>query len=204
MARIIVAGIGTDVGKTLVSALICESLSADYWKPIECGSSDGKTIASLTTNTKIHPPTYSFSHPVSPHLAAQLEQNPISLSHIKLPHTERPLVIEMAGGIFTPLTPHLCNLDLFCQWQATWILVSRHYLGSINHTLLSAKALSPYHPFLFFNGNPSPATESILLQMTGLPLLGSIKEELIINPQTIQEYACQIQKHPAFGTLTHK
>jgi dethiobiotin synthetase len=37
--KLFITGIGTDVGKTIASAIITEALQADYWKPIQAGDS---------------------------------------------------------------------------------------------------------------------------------------------------------------------
>lgn len=140
MVDIIVAGIGTGVGKTVVSAIITTLFKGDYWKPIQSGEvdADSQVIAKLLSlECTVHPPAYSFKAPLSPHHAARLENQTIDPDKIIPPNTNRPLVIEMAGGIFVPLRDNLLSIDLFKSWNASWILVSKHYLGSINHTLLT-------------------------------------------------------------------
>ena len=134
--KLFVTGIGTDVGKTIASAIITEALEADYWKPIQAGDleqSDSHKIKSFlsNTNTVIHPNSYALNTPASPHFAAELDGINIDLKKITEPKTENSLVVEGAGGVFVPLNSKDCVIDLI-QPDYKVIVVSRHYLGSIN------------------------------------------------------------------------
>ncbi len=197
MSKIIIAGIGTEVGKTIVSAIMATKLGADYWKPVECGSietSDTAIVKKLINPVKhqIHTPAYSFKTPVSPHHAARLENSSIKLDSIIPPVTTKPLIIESVGGILVPLTSKLLSIDLFKNWNCTWIIVSKHYLGSINHTLLTIEALKRRNSSiagLIFNGQPQQDSERAILEISQLPLLGRLLPEKTINIQTIQKYA---------------
>lgn len=197
MHKIIVAGSGPDVGKTVASAILTVLLNGGYWKPIQCGdeeTSDTATMKKLidTAKHRIYAPTYSLKAPLSPHHAARLEDVSISLSSIIPQQTTRPLVIETAGGIFTPLSIQELNIDLFKSWKSRWVIVSRHYLGSINHTLLTVEALKRRDvPIagLIFNGDPNPDSEAAILEISRLPLLGRLLPEPDLNPSTIQRYA---------------
>jgi dethiobiotin synthetase len=75
-------------------------------------------------------------------------------------------MIEGAGGLMVPLNEQgLLYIDLLQQWNLPVILVSRHYLGSINHTLLSIEALKNRNiqiEMIVFNGDENSATESII------------------------------------------
>lgn len=201
MKNIIVAGIGTDVGKTVVSAILATMLQADYWKPIESGAeeeSDSTKIKELLnpSDHTIHTPSYSLQAPLSPHHAARLEDTIIDIKSIKPPHTERPLVIEMVGGIYVPLTTQYVSCNLFASWQTHWILVSRHYIGSINHTLLTLEALFKKNISLLgiiFNGEPNPDSEEAILDAYAIPKLGHLLTEKTINHYVIQRYAKQWQ-----------
>jgi len=201
MYKIMVAGIGTDVGKTIVSAILTTLLNGDYWKPIQCGdeeNSDTFTVKGWldTTTHTIHPPAYSLKAPLSPHHAARLENSLIRLDSITLPQTTRPLIIEGVGGVFVPLTPKILSIDLFKSWDCKWVIVSKHYLGSINHTLLTIEVLKKLClPILgiIFNGEHNPDNETAILDISQLPLLGRLLPEANINPQTIQRYAKQWQ-----------
>jgi dethiobiotin synthase len=192
--KIIVTGCGTDVGKTVVSAILMLALDADYWKPIECGSSDTTTLKSLLPHHlhKIHSPAYSFSAPVSPHLAAELEQKQIVPSTFSPPGTSSPLIIEGAGGIFVPLNETTLLIDLLAAWEANWIVVSKHYVGSINHTLLTLEALqrrSLNVSGIIFNGALNPSSERAILSRTALPCLGRLFPEQALSFSTLKRYA---------------
>ena len=207
MVDIVVAGIDTEVGKTVVSAIITSLFKGDYWKPIQSGEvdADSQVIAKLLPSGHIiHPPAYSFKAPLSPHHAARLENQTIDPDKIIPPVTNRPLIAEMAGGIFVPLSDTLLSIDLFKAWEAQWILVSKHYLGSINHTLLTIEALKIRQVQilgLVFNGEPNPDTENAILKFSNIPLLGRLFPEKTINLSTIQRYA---KKWQQFGTPSLK
>lgn len=200
MHKIMVAGIGTDVGKTIVSAILTTLVKGDYWKPIQCGdeeNSDTSTMKKWLDSTyTIHAPAYSLKAPLSPHHAARLESTSINLDSITLPQTTRSLVIEGVGGILVPLTQKTSSIDLFKSWDCQWVIVSKHYLGSINHTLLTLEALKRLGlPILgiIFNGEPNPDSESAILDISQVPVLGRLLPEANLNPQTIQRYAKQWQ-----------
>lgn len=203
MFKIMVAGIGTDVGKTVVSAILTMLVKGDYWKPIQCGdeeSSDTATMKRWLDPTKhtIFPPAYSLKAPLSPHHAARLENTLIPLDAITLPQTTRPLIIEGVGGIFVPLTPKITSLELFKTWDCQWVIVSKHYLGSINHTLLTLETLKKHDlPILgiIFNGEPNPDSELAILEISQVPVLGRLLPEAHLNPQTIQRYVNQWRPH---------
>lgn len=207
MYRIMVAGMGTEVGKTIVSAILTILLNGDYWKPIQCGDEESSDTATLkrwldTTIHTIHPPVYSLKAPLSPHHAARLENTLIRLDFITVPRTTRPLIIEGVGGVFVPLTLKILSTDLFKSWDCKWVIVSKHYLGSINHTLLTIEALKKLClPILgiIFNGEHNPDSEAAILEISQLPLLGRLVPEATLNLQTIQRYAKQWQ--PLFSKL---
>lgn len=187
MDQIIIAGNNTDVGKTVVSAILTKIVQGTYWKPIECGDSDTGFIKTLALPTL--PPRYSFKTPCSPHYAAELEKCRIT-PFVSPPL--KPLIIETAGGVLTPLSPSLTNLDLFSTWNCPWILVSRHVLGSINQTLLTLEALHRRKINLvgiIFNGFPDPCSEPPILKAARVPCLGRLWPETCITPLTLQKYA---------------
>lgn len=203
MRKIIVAGIGTGVGKTIVSAILTLLYEGDYWKPIQCGDerkSDTVTLKKWLGNRTmtLHPPAYSFHASLSPHHAARLENYPVKLEAIVPPATSRPLIIESVGGILVPLTTKILSIDLFKSWDCQWILVSKHYLGSINHTLLSIEALQQRHiPILglIFNGKPDPDSETAILGISKIPLLGRLLPETYFDQQTLHKYVKQWKPH---------
>ncbi len=199
MKRIFVTGIGTDIGKTVVSAIITEALQADYWKPVQAGNldfSDTDRVKELVTNTKsfFHPETHRLQLPASPHQAAAAENIVINPVNFNLPDTNNHLIIEGAGGLMVPLSRNFLIIDLIAQLNAEVILVSHNYLGSINHTLLSILGLQQRQiPIkgLIFNGPPNPATENFITEYSGLPKLAVLLPELEINREIIKHYAAQ-------------
>jgi dethiobiotin synthetase len=194
--KLFITGIGTDVGKTIASAIITEALEADYWKPIQAGdlnTSDSHKIESYVSNEKtvIHANSYALNTPASPHFAAELDQITIAMENIQEPQTQNHLVVEGAGGVFVPLNDTDCVIDLI-QPDYKVIVVSRHYLGSINHTLLTIEALKNRNlaiAGIVFNGDENKATESIILSKTGLQCLGRIANEPYFDKNVIREYA---------------
>src|SRR4051794_23795947 len=144
---IFITGIGTDVGKTVVSAVLTEALHADYWKPVQAGlydTTDALTVKELISNDEsiVQPEIYKLSLAASPHIAARLERMNININLIserfhQMPAT-RPFIIEGAGGLMVPLNENEFIIDLIQKLNAKVILVSRNYLGSINHSLLTA------------------------------------------------------------------
>ncbi len=194
--KLFITGIGTDVGKTIASAIITETLEADYWKPVQAGdvdNSDSHKIKKYITNAKtvIHPNSYLLTTPASPHLAAQLDDIAIELKKIKEPETKNHLVIEGAGGLLVPLNETESILDLV-KPEYRIIIVSRHYLGSINHTLLTLEVLKHRGVTvggIIFNGPETPATEDIILKRTGVKMIGRIEQEPYFDKNVILEYA---------------
>jgi len=146
MPTIFVTGIGTGIGKTLVSAILARALEADYWKPVQAGFADGtdsEWVAGMLAGTAsvVHPELYKLAMPASPHIAAREEGISISIKNIcdHLPEISRNLIVEGAGGLLVPLNNLEFVADLIKALGARVILVSRNYLGSINHSLLTAR-----------------------------------------------------------------
>lgn len=195
--KLIVAGIGTEIGKTVVSAIIVEALQADYWKPVQSGAledSDTETVRGLISNprSKFHPEAYRLREPLSPHAAAQIDGVTIDLERLTVPQTDNKLVIELAGGLMVPLNNRDLNIDWVHKTGLPVVLVSRNYLGSINHTLLSIEACRTRAiPVLgiVFNGPEVPASESVILTISGLPCLGRVEQEQELNKANIRQYA---------------
>jgi dethiobiotin synthetase len=194
--KLFITGIGTDVGKTIASAIITEALEADYWKPVQAGAlenSDSHKVKSFLSNEKtvIHPNSYALNTPASPHLAAELDGIVIDLKKIIEPKTENHLVVEGAGGVLVPLNDTDCVIDLI-QNEYKVIVVSRHYLGSINHTLLTIEALQNRKIVvagIVFSGDENKATEKIILNKTGIKCIGRIEQEPYFDQNVIKEYA---------------
>ena len=203
MKQVFVSGIGTDVGKTVVSAILTEALQADYWKPIQSGdldNSDTIKVKKLVTNNKsfFHPEAYRLPLPLSPHAAAAQAGIEIDINQINLPATENNLVIEGAGGLFVPLNDQVLMITLIKKLNIPVVLVSANYLGSINHTLLSVEVLQAREipvAGIIFNGEPTPATEDYILAYSGLPKLLSVLPEKEINKQVVKKYATALSSH---------
>ena len=195
MTTYFITGISTEVGKTVASAIITEALEADYWKPVQAGELDNcdtKKVERLISNTKskFHPNTYALQTPMSPHGAADIDGVKIDIKNIKAPKTNNDLVIEGAGGLLVPLNDTNTILDLI-QPEYKVIVVSRHYLGSINHTLLTVNALKEkgFDVSLLFSGNEHKTTEDIIKKMTNVPVIGRIEEEPYFDKNVVKEYA---------------
>lgn len=195
-----ISGIGTEVGKTLISAMVVEALQADYWKPIQAGdlqNSDTHKVKNLVSNSTSHffENAYALQTPMSPHAAAEIDNLQIDLAYIKRPQTNNNLVIEGAGGLLVPLNETDCIIDLM-QAEDKIILVSRHYLGSINHTLLSIEALQQRgftQIGIIFSGDEHPTTESIILQKTNAKFLGRIPELKNINKKSVASETAKLR-----------
>ncbi|TRW22865.1 dethiobiotin synthase [Flavobacterium zepuense] len=194
--KLFITGIGTDVGKTIAAAIVTQALEADYWKPIQAGGlqdSDSHKVKKYVSNNKtvFHPNSYALNTPASPHLAAELDGVTINISQITEPETNNHLVIEGAGGVFVPLNAEDTIIDLI-RPDYKVIVVSRHYLGSINHTLLTINALQQRNiaiAGIIFNGDAMPSTEDIILNKTGLTLIGRIENEPYFDANVIAQYA---------------
>ena len=199
MRPLFISGIGTEIGKTVVSAVLVENLQADYWKPIQSGeldNSDSMLVERLISNKKtiIHPEAYRLTQPFSPHKSAALDGIHIDLDKIILPKTENQLIIEGAGGLMVPLNDRDLIIDLIKKLDAEVILVSKNYLGSINHTLLSVELLKnrsiPIRK-LIFCGESNPSSEDVIYSQTGLDSL-RIPFFNVLDKVRIAEFAGQL------------
>ncbi|TSD66788.1 dethiobiotin synthase [Inquilinus sp. KBS0705] len=195
-----VTGIGTGIGKTVVSAILVEHLKADYWKPIQSGDlddSDTKKVKSLVTNSVsvFHPEAYTLTQPYSPHKSAALDGISIDERQIILPQTDNHLIIEGAGGLMVPLNNHFLMIDLIKQLGAEVILVSQNYLGSINHTLLSIDTLKQRNipvKGIIFNGDTDSYSEDYILSYAAVKLLGRIPMLTDISKNEVAKIAGNI------------
>ena len=200
--RLFVTGIGTEVGKTVIAAILTEALEADYWKPVQAGDldySDTHKVRDLVSNDKsvFHPETHALNHPMSPHAAAERDGVEISLDDFQLPQTENHLIVEGAGGLLVPLNSKDCIIDLIEKLDIEVVLVSRNYLGSINHTLLSVEALqnrSIKIRGIIFNDKENKDTESVILKMTGLKCLGRVEFEENLSSESISRLAVKFKQ----------
>jgi dethiobiotin synthetase len=188
-----ITGIGTGIGKTIVSAVLTEKLKSDYWKPIQSGDlddSDTLKVKGLVSNptSVFHTEAYRLTQPYSPHKSAAIDGITIDLNKIIAPETNNNLLIEGAGGLMVPLNKEYLMIDLIKQLDVEVVLVSQNYLGSINHTLLSVAILKQYNikiAGIIFNGKTDENSESYILNYTGLKLLGHLPEFEMVDKDAI-------------------
>jgi dethiobiotin synthetase len=197
MQPIFITGIGTGIGKTLIAAVVTEALGASYWKPVQAGFEDGtdsEWISERISNPhgRLYPETYKLSMAASPHIAARQEGLVIDLDRIVAQFKtmgDRPLVIEGAGGLFVPLNDRQFIIDLIRMLDATVLLVSRNYLGSINHSLLTASACHRQGLRVagwIFN-DQYMRYEQEIAQWSGIPAIASIPFEDDLSRDFVRE-----------------
>lgn len=144
-----VVGTGTEVGKTVVSALVMakygKRLGLTYWKPIATGSNEDRDVETVRrlSGGRVREETYSFPEPLSPHLAARLAGERIDPARVLAAfEDDGRLVVEGVGGVLVPLTDDGYLLaDLLAEMRLPSLLVALSTLGTINHTLLTLEAL---------------------------------------------------------------
>lgn len=191
-----ITGISTDVGKTIVAAIVAQALKADYWKPIQTGAGehgDAREVRSLISHdeTAIHPESIVLKASMSPHAAAMLENITLDIKQVKRPETTNSLVIEGAGGLLVPINNKHTVMDLIAPTDKV-ILVSAGYLGSINHTLLSLEVLKNKGltcAGIIYNQVTLEGTIEVIEAMTGIPTLGQLEKETNMNSHVISRYA---------------
>ena len=180
-----ITGVGTNIGKTIVSAGDLEN-------------SDTDKVKNLVSNKKsvFHKEAYCLTQPMSPHAAAKMDGIEINLNEIQLPTTNNKLIIEGAGGLMVPLNDNTLIIDLIEKIPAEVILVSQNYLGSINHTLLSIESLQARNiniKGIIFNGEENTDSEEFILSHTKVNCLGRIKQHAVINKEVILSYKNHFQ-----------
>lgn len=201
-SSLFVTGIGTDVGKTVVSAILCEYFGYDYWKPIQTGKNlgtDNESLKSLvsTKGFTTYPESYLLEQPLSPHAAAKFENENIKLNQIQFPASSSKLIIEGAGGLLVPINydnETIC--DLIIQLKCPVVLVVKEYLGNINHTLLSLEHLKQREIPVFgivYVGDELPETSEIIEKMTGVKTLFRVPLFSLLNKDTIRKFAEEIK-----------
>ena len=189
MSIVFISGIGTGVGKTLVATILAEALEADYWKPVQAGyleGTDSEWVQSHIANKKtfIHPETYKFRLAASPHIAAREENTVIDIQKIcaHMPRNICNLIIEGPGGLLVPLNETEFVADLVRAMDVKVVLVSRNYLGSINHSLLTASVCKakniPVEGWIFNDHYMNYENE--IVRWTGIP--GRASVPFVENP----------------------
>lgn len=200
MANYFVTAIGTDSGKTLVSAILTEALNADYWKPVQAGLEERDTyqVQKLISNsqTTFYPEAYALNTPMSPHQSAKIDGIEVKLSEINLPKTQNNnLIVEGAGGVLVPINDTDFVIDIAAKFKCEIILVSNLYLGSINHTILTINEIKRRGlkvKGIIFNGESNPSSEEFILKYSNYPCLLKISKETEITKEIIVKYAKQI------------
>ena len=200
MKKFIVTGIGTDIGKTVVSSILAEALKATYWKPVQAGDLDNSDSIKIkkwcSESVQVLPEAFRLTQPLSPHSAAEIDHLKITANELVLPQVDGNFILEGAGGIMVPFNQEgLLFVDLIPIWNIPVILVSRHYLGSINHTLLTAEILQNRGVKIegvIFVGDENTSTESIILSKTKLKLIARIPIAEKITSEFIKDQAAKI------------
>jgi len=190
----VVTGTDTGIGKTVFSAALTAVLDGNYWKPIQSGlneETDSETVRRLSglPAERIHPEAWRLQTPVSPHLSAEIDGVTIDPEALRLPETERPLVVEGAGGLLVPLTWRSTYIDVFARWGKPVILCARTGLGTINHTLLAVEALKQRRiPIvgIAFIGEKRSDTQAIIAEMSGVPVLGRLPLLDVLTPESLR------------------
>ena len=146
-----ITGTDTGIGKTSLSALLVAALDANYWKPIQTGSTEGtdrETVRRLAEipEERLRREAYCFEPPVSPHLAAREAGVRIGLDALAWPPEEsrdaaRAWIVEGAGGVLVPVNESEMMIDLMRRIGLPVLVAARSTLGTINHTLLTLAAL---------------------------------------------------------------
>ena len=195
MTRLIICGTDTDVGKTVVSAMVVQGLGASYWKPVQSGLEDGGDSA--TVHRLIQLPAerllseaYRLEAPVSPHWAAERQGLQLEPERLELPAVAGPLVVETAGGLLVPLRRDWLQIEQVARWQLPVLLVARSGLGTLNHTLLSLEALRQRRiPVLglVLNGPPHPDNPRTLEQIGGVPVLAELPRLDPLDAASLQQ-----------------
>lgn len=198
MKGLFITGIGTDVGKTIVAAVFTKALGACYWKPVQCGdleNSDSVKVERLT-GLRALPEAFRLQAPMSPHAAANLENVKLRVEEIQLPKADSSLVVEGAGGIMVPFNSTESYLDLMLKFNLPVVLVTRHYLGSINHTMLSWKVLNNAGlnvVALVISGAPHKSTESYFSTQMDVPIF-RVNELKEVDVETIASEAKRLKQ----------
>jgi len=192
--RIIVTGTDTGIGKTVFSAALAGALDGYYWKPVQSGLEE-ETDSEIVQRLSALPPdrilaeAYRLRTPASPHLAAELDGITIAPQALSLPDTDRPLVVEGAGGLLVPLTREVTYLDVIARWRTPVVLCARTALGTINHSLLSLEALRARDVAILgiaFIGDENEESERIIAEMGRVRRLGRLPCVASLTPATLR------------------
>ena len=192
-SRFIIAGTDTDIGKTVFAAALTLALGGNYWKPVQSGIEyvDTKVVQDITGLPEEHffPERYVLTEPLSPHRAAEIDGVELDVKAITIPDSERPLVIEGAGGLMVPLTRKALQINMFKRWGLPIILCARTGLGTLNHTLLSLEAMRSremnVHGIAFI-GEENEDNMRTIAEISGAPVLGRLPVVGELNPKILK------------------
>ena len=205
-----ISGTDTNVGKTIVSAVLATKLEAYYFKPIQCGLNkmnlkDSEVVKSLSNKAKILNELYFLKKPLSPYVAAKLEKKQIDvnkiLQFVKNFKTKK-LVIEGAGGLNVPINSNYLMSDLCQKLNTPLILVSRTKLGTINHTLMSLEIIKKKKlnliGIIFFGKKELETLETIKffgkkILKKNIKILGRLPVAKELSKNTIQAFTQKIE-----------
>lgn len=200
MNRIAIAGIHTDIGKTIASAVIAEAIGADYWKPVQAGKDQRDTLLLrqlLTDGEKrAHDEAIVLSQPMSPHAAAEIDKVDIDFKKFEWPKTDKTLLVETAGGVLSPLSANSTMADFIAYYDMPVLLVSLNYLGSINHTLMSIEVLKARGIKLWgviMNGVDNASSETFIKRYSQVPVYSRIPYINSMDNETLKRHAIRIK-----------
>jgi len=203
-----VVGIHTGIGKTVVSAVLTHALNAHYWKPIQAGleERDSDTVKMLIADgeMRVYPEAVALKMPASPHTAAAAEGVVIDYQSFIIPSASRPLIIETAGGVMSPVSDDVTVADMVAWWQLPVVLVASGYLGSISHTLTAIEVLrgrSIHIAGLIFSGEYDSSAASFIDRYTSVPVIGRVPLLMPLNQVSVAAAAADI-KSSAWSTLS--
>ncbi len=203
-----ITGTDTGVGKTLVSAILAKKYNAHYYKPIQCGfnrsgDKDSDIVLNIFKDIPIIKETYLFRNPLSPNIAAKIENVNIEISQfLKVDKIEFPIVIEGAGGLQVPIDEKILMSDLINHFNLPTILVSRTQLGTINHTLMSIDIIKKKKINLagiIFSGDENKETISTIMRFgekiygKEINLISIIPFLKRINSDTLQQIVLNLK-----------
>ncbi len=203
---LVVAGTDTGIGKTVLSAAVVSEMNGTYWKPVQAGlaeETDSETVARLSglPPERILPEAYRLDLPASPHLAAERQGLEIDIDRLAVLPEQRPLVVELAGGLMVPLTRRFLQIDLLVRWQLPVLLCAATRLGTINHSLLSIEALKRRSiPILglAFIGEENADSERMAAELGEVALLGRLPHIDPLTPETLRAAFEQHFNHASF------
>lgn len=198
---VFVTATDTGVGKTVVSAALCQAWGAAYWKPVQTGANTGDSDTNIVQKLAELPPERVFApgrvygDPSAPERAADLEGQRVAVADLIVPQPNMPLVVEGAGGVLVPLNEVEDMTDLMQAFATPAIVVARSTLGTINHTLLTLEALRLRKiPVLgvILNGPPAKHNRQAIERHGQVPVLAELTPVAEVNVQVIQQWAKQI------------